>query len=75
MGMESVDPAFRHFATEGFLEIDGSLDGAVRHPQRIRRRTAPTHGLADSFLQIDDGARLVHANSLASAGKRGEQSF
>jgi len=34
------------------------------HPQRIRRRLAASHLLADAFLQIDDRTRLIHCESI-----------
>ena len=45
------------------------------HPQRIRRRLAASHMLADGFLQIDNGARLIHANKLTPHTAGGERLF
>ena len=75
MGMEPVNAALGHAAGKGTLEFDRPLDCAVRHPQRIGRRLAASHLLADGFLQIDDGAGLIHAITLAPHPEGGERLF
>lgn len=75
MSMEPVNAALGHSAGKDTLKFNRPSDRAVRHPQWISRRLAASHLLADGFLQIDDGARLIHGLKLAPYSECGERLF